>query len=74
MTSFSWLGEVAGIYVHFERNQKSTGLNGLGEMGTIASMPAIMNAVNDALSGAKVNEIEAPATPDRIWRACRNRM
>jgi len=60
--------------VHFERNQKSSGLNGLGEMGTIASMPAIMNAVNDALSGATINEIEAPATPERIWQACRNRM
>jgi len=60
--------------VHFERNQTSSGLNGLGEMGTIASMPAIMNAVNDALSGATENEIEAPATPERIWQACRNRM
>jgi carbon-monoxide dehydrogenase large subunit len=56
----------------FERNQKSSGLNGLGEMGTVASMPAIMNALNDALFGLGVNEIEAPATPERIWRACRN--
>ena len=55
---------------HFEGNQKSSGLNGLGEMGTIASMPAIMNALSDALSGLEVNEIDAPATPERIWRAC----
>jgi carbon-monoxide dehydrogenase large subunit len=60
--------------VHFERNQKSQGLNGLGEMGTIASMPAIMNAVSDALSGLAASEIQAPATPERIWRACQNRM
>jgi carbon-monoxide dehydrogenase large subunit len=57
---------------HFERNQKTSGLNGLGEMGTVASMPAIMNALNDALFGLEVNEIEAPATPERIWQACRN--
>jgi CO/xanthine dehydrogenase Mo-binding subunit len=41
-------------------------------MGTVASMPAIMNALNDALFGLEVNEIEAPATPERIWQACRN--
>jgi carbon-monoxide dehydrogenase large subunit len=56
----------------FERNLESAGLNGIGEMGTIASMPAIMNAINDALAGMGAGEIEAPATPERVWRACRD--
>lgn len=55
---------------HFDGNQKSAGMHGLGEMGTIASMPAIMNALADALSGVGANEIDAPGTPERIWRAC----
>ena len=58
--------------VHFEGNKESAGLNGLGEMGTIASMPAIMNALSDALSGLQVNDVDAPATPESIWRACRD--
>jgi carbon-monoxide dehydrogenase large subunit len=33
------------------------------------SLPAIMNAVADALAQAGVSHFDMPATPDRIWRA-----
>jgi len=35
------------------------------------SLPAIMNAVADALRQAGVGHFDMPATPDRIWRATR---
>ncbi len=45
------------------------GVKGVGETGTIASPPAVINAVLDALAEDGVREIEMPATPERVWRA-----
>ena len=41
----------------------------MGETGTIAAAPAVINAVLDALSHLGVEDIEMPATPERVWRA-----
>jgi carbon-monoxide dehydrogenase large subunit len=39
------------------------------ETGTIASTPAVVNAVVDALSGLGVDHIDAmPLTPERVWK------
>ena len=45
------------------------GTKGIGESGTVGPLPAIMNAVRDALRHVGVGDIEMPATPERIWRA-----
>ncbi|HEV7203307.1 MAG TPA: xanthine dehydrogenase family protein molybdopterin-binding subunit [Jatrophihabitans sp.] len=45
------------------------GVKGVGEAGTIASTPAVINAVVDALRQYGVNDIQMPATPERVWRA-----
>jgi aerobic carbon-monoxide dehydrogenase large subunit len=45
------------------------GIKGVGETGTIASPPAVINAVVDALSHLGVTDIERPATPERVWKA-----
>ena len=45
------------------------GVKGVGETGTIASPPAVMNAVVDALSPYGVEDVDMPATPERVWRA-----
>ncbi len=45
------------------------GVKGVGEAGTIASTPAVVNAVVDALRPFGVNDIQMPATPERVWRA-----
>ena len=45
------------------------GVKGVGEAGTIASTPAVINAVVDALRPFGVNDIQMPATPERVWRA-----
>ena len=45
------------------------GAKGIGEAGTIASTPAVMNAVIDALSPYGITDIDMPATPERVWQA-----
>jgi carbon-monoxide dehydrogenase large subunit len=45
------------------------GVKGVGEAGTIASTPAIVNAVLDAVRHLGVTEIEMPTTSQRVWRA-----
>ncbi|MDA8076808.1 MAG: xanthine dehydrogenase family protein molybdopterin-binding subunit [Actinomycetota bacterium] len=45
------------------------GVKGVGEAGTIASTPAVVNAVVDALSHLGVEDLEMPVTPERVWRS-----
>jgi carbon-monoxide dehydrogenase large subunit len=45
------------------------GVKGVGETGTIAAAPAVINAVIDALSHLGVTDIQMPATPERVWHA-----
>ena len=45
------------------------GAKGCGEAGAIASPPAVINAVIDALSELGVTDITMPATPQTVWRA-----
>ena len=45
------------------------GVKGVGETGTIAAAPAVINAVLDALAHLGVKDIQMPATPERVWRA-----
>jgi aerobic carbon-monoxide dehydrogenase large subunit len=45
------------------------GVKGVGEAGTIASTPAVVNAVVDAVRHFGVNDIQMPCTPMRVWQA-----
>ena len=45
------------------------GVKGVGEAGTIASTPAVVNAVLDAVRHLGVRDIEMPCTPMRVWQA-----
>ncbi len=45
------------------------GTKGAGEAGNVGALPAVANAVVDALSEFGIRHIEMPATPERIWRA-----
>ncbi|MGZ4804445.1 MAG: xanthine dehydrogenase family protein molybdopterin-binding subunit, partial [Acidimicrobiia bacterium] len=45
------------------------GVKGVGEAGTIAATPTVMNAVVDALSRYGITDIDMPATPRRVWEA-----
>ena len=42
------------------------GMKGCGEAGAIGSPPALINAITDAIGN---NDLNMPATPERVWRA-----
>jgi carbon-monoxide dehydrogenase large subunit len=48
------------------------GAKGFGESGTIGAIPAVQNAVIDAVSHLGVRHIDMPLTPERVWRAIRD--
>ena len=45
------------------------GIKGIGEAGTIAAPPTVVNAVLDALHHLGVEHLDMPLTPARIWEA-----
>jgi carbon-monoxide dehydrogenase large subunit len=47
------------------------GVKGAGEAGTVGALPAVMNAIMDALAPLGVKEFDMPATGDRVWRLIR---
>ena len=61
-------------YMRIESNPCPTKLNplgakGAGEAGTVGALPAIVNAVLDALAPLGVTHIDMPTTSQRIWQA-----
>jgi carbon-monoxide dehydrogenase large subunit len=51
------------------RAANALGVKGVGEAGTIASTPAVVNAIVDALRPLGIDDVEMPCTPERVWRA-----
>jgi carbon-monoxide dehydrogenase large subunit len=49
------------------------GVKGVGEAGCVGALPAVVNALVDALSEFGVRHIEMPATPERVWRAMQSK-
>jgi len=47
------------------------GAKGAGEAGTVGALPAVVNAVMDALAPLGVRELDMPASPERVWQAIR---
>jgi len=45
------------------------GIKGVGEAGTIGSVPAVVNAVMDALAPFGVKHIDMPLRPEKLWSA-----
>src|SRR5882762_1033825 len=45
------------------------GAKGVGEAGTVGALPALLNAVNDALAPLGVRHLDMPVTSARVWRA-----
>ena len=62
--------------MHCETNPVPTrtnplGVKGAGEAGAVGAMPAVGNALIDALKPLGIRDLPMPATPERIWRAIR---
>jgi carbon-monoxide dehydrogenase large subunit len=47
------------------------GVKGVGEAGTTGALAAIMNAIADAIPGEAGAKLDMPATPLKVWQACR---
>ncbi|MGH3934406.1 MAG: xanthine dehydrogenase family protein molybdopterin-binding subunit [Pseudonocardiaceae bacterium] len=75
-TLADYLVPCAADLPHFTTDRTETpsttnalGVKGVGEAGTIASTPAVVNAVLDAVRHFGVTDIEMPCSPQRVWRA-----
>jgi aerobic carbon-monoxide dehydrogenase large subunit len=75
-TMVDYLLPAAPDLPHFTTDRTETpatsnalGVKGVGETGTIASTPAVVNAVVDALRPYGVTDVRMPCTPERVWRA-----
>ncbi|MFC5955215.1 xanthine dehydrogenase family protein molybdopterin-binding subunit [Streptomyces pratens] len=78
-TMADYLVPVAGDLPEFVTERTETpatsnplGVKGVGEAGTIASTPAVVGAIVDALRPLGVNDVTMPCTPERVWRAVRS--
>jgi carbon-monoxide dehydrogenase large subunit len=49
------------------------GAKGIGEAGTIAASPAVINAICDALAPFGIKHVDMPASPDRLWKQIQER-
>jgi carbon-monoxide dehydrogenase large subunit len=63
--------DVVGDVHNVPATTNPLGVKGVGEAGTTASLAAIMNAIADAIPGEAGNKLDMPATPEKVWLACR---
>jgi carbon-monoxide dehydrogenase large subunit len=63
--------EIASAFHPVPCTTNTLGVKGVGEAGTTAAIAAIMNAIADAIPGGRGADIAMPATPEKIWEACR---
>ncbi len=62
--------------IHCETNPVPTktnplGVKGAGEAGSVGALPAVGNALADALSPLGIRDVPMPASPERLWRLIR---
>ncbi|HTI82004.1 MAG TPA: xanthine dehydrogenase family protein molybdopterin-binding subunit [Acetobacteraceae bacterium] len=66
--------DLPSFHLEFNNTRCTTnplGVKGCGEAGAVAMLPAITNAVLDALAPFGVTQLDGPATPFRVWSAIR---
>ncbi len=69
---FPSAADMPSFECHLTQNaspQNPLGAKGIGESGTIGGVPAVQNAVVDAVSHLGVRHIDLPLTPERVWSA-----
>jgi len=67
--------DLPSFHVEFNATRCTTnplGVKGCGEAGAVAMLPAIHNAIVDALAPLGVTQFDGPATPYRVWQAIRS--
>lgn len=61
--------QIVSEFVEIPATTNPLGVKGIGEAGTIAAPPTVVNAVLDALRDLGVEHLDMPLTPARIWQA-----
>jgi aerobic carbon-monoxide dehydrogenase large subunit len=65
--------DISGMTSELDESQPCThnplGAKGCGEAGAIGAPAAVMSALLDALAPLGVEQLEMPATPQRVWQA-----
>lgn len=64
-----FLPEIETLHTETPAPHNPLGVKGVGETGTIAATPAVVNAVMDALAPFGVRHLDMPLTPEKVWRA-----
>lgn len=64
-----WLPPIETDFTETPAPHNPLGVKGVGETGTIAATPTIVNAVMDALGSLGIHHLDMPLTPERVWRA-----
>jgi carbon-monoxide dehydrogenase large subunit len=68
--------DIPDLVCHFDESTPSPlnvlGAKGAGESGTHGAVPAVVNAVIDALGELGIREIDMPVTREKVWRAIRS--
>ncbi len=67
--------DLPSFHLEFNATRCTTnplGVKGCGEAGAVAMLPAIHNAIVDALAPLGVTQFDGPATPYRVWQAIRS--
>ncbi|HEX6489067.1 MAG TPA: xanthine dehydrogenase family protein molybdopterin-binding subunit [Candidatus Dormibacteraeota bacterium] len=69
MPTIAEMPEIVTIESETPTPNNPLGAKGIGESGTIGSLPAVQSAVLDALSHLGIRHLDMPLTPDRVWAA-----
>ena len=67
--AIDWMPSIAIASHEVPAKTNPLGVKGAGEAGTIGALPAVMSAIVDALRPLGVEQLDMPATPERVWRA-----
>jgi carbon-monoxide dehydrogenase large subunit len=69
MPRAGWINNIRNDYNPVPTTLNALGAKGVGESGCSGSMPALVNAMSDALRGHGVPAMDMPFTPARVWAA-----
>lgn len=72
MPRASWVGEISSEFHPVPTALNALGAKGVGESGCSGSLPALANAVMNALRPLGVPPMDMPFTPARVWQALRD--
>jgi carbon-monoxide dehydrogenase large subunit len=72
MPRAGWIRQIRNDYNNVPTALNALGAKGVGESGCSGSLPAIVNAMSDALRRRGVPPMDMPFTPARVWQALRD--